>query len=503
MIIFKKGKISIIGAFILGILFFNFQTAEASGRGLEITTHPLAFTDEFRLITSENNERFRIPWEWEPLTPAYEYSFITRGLYDPSRPMEIKIHYPKKSDNFKQIFSFDFISSVWRPVPTKDNPLEQYVSMTTDAASAWLIVLEKPEVMTVGNASWYKHREGLFAASPDFARGSVLRVHNVNNRKFVDVTINDFGPDRKIYPDRVIDLDRVAFERIAPLGAGIVKVRIEVISEVVSGSERATPQITDTPNITASSAIIMMENDNKVLWSNNKEKIVPIASLTKLAAAKVFLDTKPDLSRAVTYRRQDASFNHKYVTPGQEARLRVAEGDTLRIQDLLYSALIGSANNSIETLVRVSGLTRDEFISRMNKFARDVGALNTEFTEPSGLSDENVSSPYDYAIITKEVFKNPLMQKISNTRTYSFKTINTKKPFRINNTNRLLRNNNFAILGSKTGFIDKAGFCLVTRVKTDKGNMIVMNLNSSSRDNKFTDNEKLIRFGLRTLLSQK
>jgi len=502
MIMFKKGKFLVIITSFLVVWFFNVQSAAASNKGLEIHNHPLAFTDEFKLITSENRENFRIPWEWQPLTPAYEYSFVTNGFYDPSRPLEIKIHYPNKSNNLKQIFSFDFISSVWRPVPTKDYPEEKYVTMTSDATSAWLIVLAQPEVMTVGNASWYKHKEGLFAASPDFAKGSVLRVHNVNNGKYVDVTINDYGPDRKIHPDRVIDLDRVAFGKIAPLGAGIVKVRIEVLSEVVSGVQKAIPQITDVPNITASSALIIMENDLKILWGNNQEKVVPIASLTKLTAAKVFLDTKPDLAKVITYRKQDAAFNHKYVTAGQEARLRVADGDTLKIEDLLYSALIGSANNVVETLVRVSGLTRDEFISRMNKVAKDVGALNTKFVEPSGLSENNVSSPYDYAIITKEVFKNPLIQKISTAKTHSFKTINTEKSFRLTNTNKLLQNNNFSILGSKTGYIDEAGYCLVTRVKTDKGNMIVINLNSSSRDNNFTDNEKLIRYGLKALVSR-
>lgn len=59
----KKGKIFTLFISLFAILFFNFQIAEASGRGLEIINHPLAFTDEFKLITSENNERFRIPWE--------------------------------------------------------------------------------------------------------------------------------------------------------------------------------------------------------------------------------------------------------------------------------------------------------------------------------------------------------------------------------------------------------------------------------------------------------
>jgi D-alanyl-D-alanine carboxypeptidase (penicillin-binding protein 5/6) len=85
-------------------------------------------------------------------------------------------------------------------------------------------------------------------------------------------------------------------------------------------------------------------------------------------------------------------YNHLYVTPGQEARLRVKDGETMTINDLLYSALVGSANNAVESLVRVSGLSRDQFVERMNSQAKTWGATNTKFIEPSGLAPENVSS---------------------------------------------------------------------------------------------------------------
>ncbi len=485
---------------ILALLFlFGPLAVSAATSGLDIKKQPLAFTSEPTLIISENHEKFRIPWEWDTLTPAYEYSFINGGLYDPSRPLEIKISYPKKSDRLKQIFSFDFLSGVWRPVETKDNPAEQYVSMTTDATSAWLVVLAKPEVMTSGKASWYKFKEGLFAASPDFPRGTVLRVHNVANKKFVDVTINDYGPDRAIHPDRVIDLDRVAFAKIASLGAGIIDVRIEVIKEVPTAAAKTAAQLQATPNVTASSAIVMLEDSGKVLFSKNDNQIAPLASLTKLVAIKTFLDTKPDLSKVVTYKKQDEDYNHKYCKPWESARLRVVEGETMTVEDLVYSTLVGSANNAIESLVRVSGLKRDDFINKMNETVKSYGAKATKFVEPSGLSPDNVSSVYDYAIITKELFKHPLIQKISTTKTYSFTTINTKKPHKLTNTNQLLKSASYAITGSKTGYLDEAGYCLMTRVKTPQGNMIIVNFGSKSKADNFSDNEQLIRYGLKAL----
>jgi D-alanyl-D-alanine carboxypeptidase len=472
-------------------------TSEANS-GFNIDYHPLAFTKEAKLITSQNNEKFLIPWQWEALTPAYEYSFVTSGFYDPSRPMDVRIYYPEKSNRLKQIFSFDFLSSVWRPVPTVDNTEEQYLSMKTDATSAWLIALAQPDVMTTGKASWYKYKEGLFAASPDFPKGTVLRVYNTDNGKYVDVTVNDYGPDRNIHPDRVIDLDRVAFEKIAPLSAGIVSVRVEVVKEVNDNPSPAA-SVSAFPEISARSAIILNEDSGEIIWEKDADKAVPIASLTKMMSIYTFLSTRPDLSRVVSYKKQDELYNYEHCYPWESARLRVSEGETMTIEDLVYSTIVGSANNSIETLVRVSGLTRAEFIKKMNDIAKSWGAYNTSFTEPSGLDPNNVSSPADYAIITKEIFKNPLIEKISKTEAYSFATINTNEIHNLKNTNPMLKEDEYEIVGSKTGYLHESLYCLMTRIKTDKGNLIVINLGSSSKESRTSDNKQLIEYGLRAL----
>lgn len=76
----------------------------------------------------------------------------------------------------------------------------------------------------IGLASWYSYRGGLFAASTKFKKGSVLRVVNPANGKHVDVVVNDYGPSKRRYPNRIIDLDRVAFKKIAYLGAGVINI---------------------------------------------------------------------------------------------------------------------------------------------------------------------------------------------------------------------------------------------------------------------------------------
>ena len=496
-------KNKVIGAFISATLLLASPLMAAAG-GFEIKYMPAAFTAEPTLNIIENSEHYKLPWEWEALTPAYEYSFNTAGFYDPSYPLEVKISYPQASNRLKQVFSFDFLSGVWRPIPTKDNPQEKYVTVTTDATSGWLVLLAKPEVMTSGDASWYKYKGGLFAASPDFPKGTVLRVVNTANNKTVDVTINDFGPDRNKHPQRVIDLDKVAFEKISPLSAGIINVRVEVVKPLAATTApTAAKQETDTPNVTASSSIIIKEGDGSVLWSKNAQDVSPLASLTKLIAASVFLDTKPTLSNVVSYKKQDEEYNYLYCKPWESASLKVKDGEKMTVENLLYAALVGSANNAVESLVRISGLKRADFIAKMNAKAKSWGAVDTKFIEPTGLSPENVSSPHDYAIMVREIFKNPLLQKISTAKKYSFATIDTKQEHTFSNTNQLLKSGLYSILGSKTGYLDEAGYCLMTRVASPSGNLIVVNFGSKSKVDNFADNEQLIRYGLKIAKVQK
>jgi hypothetical protein len=85
-------------------------------------------------------------------------------------------------------------------------------------------------IMLQGHATWYGYKGCLCAASPDVPKGTRMVVSRLDNpKKFVVVKINDWGPERDQFPDRVIDLDKVAFKKIANLRSGVVDVKVEVI----------------------------------------------------------------------------------------------------------------------------------------------------------------------------------------------------------------------------------------------------------------------------------
>lgn len=452
-----------------------------------------------RLEVKKITSPFDWPWNYSPLGAVYEFNLENNGeYYNNQLPINIKISY-EDNPYYKQIFFLDGSSNRFRNLPSHKNIDEQYIETNVHFSFVRLAILYNPDVDLKGEASWYSFRGGDFAASPDFPRGSKIRVHNLENGKYVDVEINDYGPDRSIYPNRIIDLDRVAFEKIAPSGSGLIDVKLEALHIARAENDFVFSADANFPDINANFAIVKSENNGQIIFAKEADKVAPIASLTKLVAARVFLDLGIDLEIEVVYLDEDEKHNHQFVLPWQSSRLRLNEGEVVRVKDLLYSSLVGSTNNTVETLVRISGLDRQEFIARMNIFAEVWGARQTKFVEPTGLSRDNISSPLDYAIIMKEILKNPLLAEMSTTHIYNFRTINTNRSLRVSNTNQLMRYGLLPINAAKTGFINASGFCLFSRVENGDDNLIVVSFGSETRDLSYNDHERLVNYALRQL----
>ena len=483
---------------IVSLSFGKAQTVQQDLFKLELPVKSLKANT--KIVVENLGATFDWPWNYSPLSNVYQFDFSDRGInYNSAEALRVSIGYTEDNNNYKQIFFYDKGQAKWRPLPSVDDPVNKKVSAIIHLPYARLALLASDEVMSVGQASWYHYKNGLYAASPDFAKGTILQVTNLNNGKSVKVTVNDYGPDRSLHPARVIDLDSVAFNKIASTRDGIVKVKLEVIKFANQTDKDKLEAGTVMPEIASQSAAVVSAIDGSIIYAKNADFVAPLASLTKLLAMKVFLDLKPDFNKVVSYSNRDAEYNYEHVNPWESARLRVSDGETLTIENLLYATLVGSANNTTETLVRVSGISRNEFIKKMNDQAKAWGAVNSKFIEPTGLAPENVSSPLDYAIIIKELFKDELLKKISTTAKYSFTSINKNKTYYLTNTNSLLQSSRFNISLSKTGYLDEAGYCLMTQIDSEKGPLIIVNFNSPTRAGSFKDNENLIKYGLKQL----
>jgi D-alanyl-D-alanine endopeptidase (penicillin-binding protein 7) len=491
--------------------------ATAAANGYSLISADNNFTAAFppksliaaaEINTSLVTDDLPTPWKLVKISPTYQLDVITSAVYDNKFPIALTIKYSGDVSHYKRIYFYDKNLQSWRELPTIDNPSNNTVSANVFLPYVQVAVFSDPAIDVVGKSSWYSYKKGNFAASVDFPKGSRLRVYNTDNNKTVDITINDFGPERDKFPDRILDLDKVAFSKIASKGAGVINIRVQPLyvapdaqGRVLGVSEEGAMA---EPDLKATSAIAIDENTGSVLWEKNADAVLQLASLSKLIAIKVFLDQNPSLSTVVTYKKQDELYNYQYCSQAESARLTVKDGDKLTVGDLVYSALVASANNAVESLVRVSGLPRNVFIAKMNSYTASIGATSTHFVEPTGLSPQNVSTAREYAIITRDVFKNPLIQRISVTPKYVFTTINTKKKHTLVNTNSFIRDGVFAaanelkITGSKTGYLDKHN--LMTRVAGDKGReVIAVDFGADTGLQTLTDIQELIQYGLKKL----
>jgi D-alanyl-D-alanine endopeptidase (penicillin-binding protein 7) len=243
------------------------------------------------------------------------------------------------------------------------------------------------------------------------------------------------------------------------------------------------------PDIRAAAAIIFNPETGEVLWQENAQDKRSIASITKVMTALVFLEDSPDLSQEITIQRGD-------VYAASTTYLRANERITLG--NLLHLALIASDNAAARALARVSHGGTAAFVERMNEKALELGLESTSFTDPSGLNPANISSAYDLSRLISFASADDRIAPIM--RTAEYKVTTSRRTISIHNTNRLLLGGEVDVMGGKTGFISKAGYCLATMLRLPQSNqqVAVVVLGATSNQGRFWETRHLFNW-----LSQK
>lgn len=225
---------------------------------------------------------------------------------------------------------------------------------------------------------------------------------------------------------------------------------------------------------------ISPENQEKILFEKDADKILPIASLTKLMTAHVALEYYPDLSQTIEI-SQEAVFQTEDF-----GNLKI--GEHLSVENLLYIMLIESSNDAAFSLVEIIG--QEGFVDLMNLEAKYLGMGDSHFVDPSGVLAENKSSAKHLVILTKQLLERPLIWKILGKPEFDLYGPDGVFHHKLLNTNELLGKIP-EILGGKTGFLPEAKGCflLVLEVPKNKGFLVNVILGA---ENKFEEMEKLI-----------
>lgn len=243
---------------------------------------------------------------------------------------------------------------------------------------------------------------------------------------------------------------------------------------------------TGRPRLRSRAAIVYDPDNNQILYSKNQDTRLPVASLTKIMTALVLFDMLPNFDSAAVMERSD-------VFGASRTRLRA--GERIRKRDLLQLALMVSDNAATRALVRTSGLDHAEFVDRMNAKAGVLGLTGTRFDEETGLSPGNVSTARDFAKLMSVACRSLLIPEITSTPHYEFRT--SRRNYSLSNTDRLLYSN-YDVTTGKTGFINEAGYCFATCIRTTGRQLISVVLGAPTKGTRFSETARLLEWASRS-----
>ncbi|MFM8410113.1 MAG: D-alanyl-D-alanine carboxypeptidase [Alphaproteobacteria bacterium] len=255
----------------------------------------------------------------------------------------------------------------------------------------------------------------------------------------------------------------------------------------------ATPVVamSDPPEIAARAAVVMDARNGRILWERNGDLALPPASTTKVMTSILALES------GMLGRQMEVS---SYAASQAPSKLGLKAGQEVKLRDLVYALMLKSANDAAVVVAEgISGNVRS-FAARMNLKARQIGARNTFFTNPSGLpDDDHRSSAHDLALMLRYAMTVPGFRTVASTKS-AFVPVEgrTVRMVPISSHNRLLDNYVVQVFG-KTGYTRAAGKCFVGAAEIDGRAVMVAVLGST---NVWGDTRKLIEYGLNAVAPQ-
>ena len=238
------------------------------------------------------------------------------------------------------------------------------------------------------------------------------------------------------------------------------------------------------PNLQSSGVLVFDPTSGQTLFSKNANQAAPIASITKIMTAMVVLDAKLALDEPIELTTEDVD-----LLKNTHSRLPI--GMHFRRDDLMRLALMASDNRAASALGRNYPGGSQAFVLAMNEKAKVLGLTQTHYVDSSGLSPGNVSSPTDLGKLVAAAAKYPLITEYSTTGAVNVTLPDSKRKLSFVNTNSLVRNSDWKIGLSKTGYINEAGKCLVMHAMIANQPVVIVLLDSWGRLTRIADANRI------------
>lgn len=241
-----------------------------------------------------------------------------------------------------------------------------------------------------------------------------------------------------------------------------------------------------TGDMGCKAALLMEASTGKILYKNNENDHLPIASVTKIMSTLLVAEAIDSGKIAET----DMVTVSAYAASMGGSQVYLEPGEQMSVDELLKCLIVVSANDAAVALAEHIYGSAESFIAAMNDRAAQLGMTNTNFVNTTGLDDGGYSSALDVALMTKELLTHPLIFKYT---TIWMDTIRGGS-FGLSNTNRLVRFYKGAN-GMKTGFTTEAMYCVSATAERDGMQLIAVVLGSPTSDKRFAAAKQMLDFG--------
>ena len=242
--------------------------------------------------------------------------------------------------------------------------------------------------------------------------------------------------------------------------------------------------------ISSKAAILVDYESGNVLFEKMSHERLPIASMTKLASLSVILNF---LDKGIIKENDEVLISENAASVGGSSAFLDA-GSKYKVSDLIKTIVVSSANDSTVALAEYVSGTEDLFVSKMNKLCEELKLEDTHFENSTGLPvDNHYSSASDMVKIYKTVCDNVLYKKFSKIWMEDFVHPSGRKTG-IVNTNRLIKTYD-GIDSGKTGYTDKARFCLTASATRGQTRFVGVVIGASDSKTRFAEMIKLFNYG--------
>ena len=246
-------------------------------------------------------------------------------------------------------------------------------------------------------------------------------------------------------------------------------------------------------NLYALSAVLMDGDSGRVLYGKKADVPRPNASTTKVLTCILALENVPG---------DDYVKVSQNAASQPEVKLHLRAGEQYYMEDLLYSLMLKSHNDTAVAIAEHVGGSVEGFSRMMNEKAKEIGCESTHFITPNGLDavdngGEHRTTARDLGLIMRYAIQNETFLKITKTREYSFWDIEKKRQLHVQNANALLDMTD-GVLSGKTGFTGKAGYCYVCAVEKEERIFIIALLGCgwpNNKNYKWKDTMELLQYG--------